>query len=150
MKPPHNLSGCFRLVSSCRCANRGGSPTERAESQRNSAPDSLRLFPRQLCCRQLDGCCSRSYLSLALCAWPASASGSLHSQICTLSLSLRGRPASWRRRSQRRHVARCRASIACPSGVCAALGGRQGAGGMKLAGGSGKSRRVLHGAGTRA
>jgi hypothetical protein len=32
-------------------------------------------------------------------AWQASASGSLRSQICTLSLSLRGRPASWRRLS---------------------------------------------------
>jgi len=82
-----------------------------------------------------------------------------HSPICTLhfaqgkpqppalsalkfvpSLSLRGHPASWRRISQLGHVARCRASITCARGMCAALGGRQRACGMKLAGDSGRKR----------
>ena len=129
-----------RYVSSCNYANLVHAPTERAESQPNAAPDSLRLFPRRLFCHSLGGCCSLSHLYLALCARQAATSGSLSSQICTLSLSLRGHPASWRRISQLGHVARCRASITCARGMCAALGGRQRACGMKLAGDSGRKR----------
>jgi hypothetical protein len=65
------------------------------------------------------------------------------------SLSLRGLLASWRRRSQLRHVVLCRASVACARGVCAAVGERQRACGMKLAGGSRKGLRLVHGSGTR-
>jgi hypothetical protein len=56
-----------------------------ARSQRSSAMDSLRLFPRRLCCRQRAGCCVLSHLYLARFAWQTSASGSLRSQICALS-----------------------------------------------------------------
>jgi hypothetical protein len=77
---------------------------------------SLRLFPRGLFCSPRDGCCALAPVSRALCAWSASASGSLRSQICTLSLSLRGHLMFWRRLSQLVHVARCHASIACAKG----------------------------------
>jgi hypothetical protein len=120
-------------------------PTERAESQRSSAMDSLRLFPRRLCCRQRAGCCSLSHLDIALVAWRASASGSLSSQICTLSQLER---ASGFMATSLAAEARG-ASVACARGVCAALGGRQRACGMKLARGSGKGLRLMHGSGTR-
>ena len=143
--PPLQLSSYTSYI----CSDLVHLPTERAESQRSSAMDSLRLFPRRLFCRQLAGCCSLSHLDIARFAWHASASGSLRSQICTLSLSLRGLLAAWRRLSQRRHVALCRARVACARGVCAALGGRQRACGIKLAGGSGKGLPLMHGSGTR-
>jgi hypothetical protein len=149
MQSPHE-EGTLLLVSSFSYSDSVRSPTEHAVSQRSSAMDSLRLFPRRLCCRHLDGCCSLSHLYLALFAWQASASGSLSSQICTLPLTLRGLPAAWRSLSQLRHVAFCRASVACARGVCTAVGGRQRACGMKLAGGSGKGLPLMHGSGTRA
>jgi hypothetical protein len=117
-KPHRACGGSISIVvSSFSCSDLVRAPTERAESQRGSALDSLRLFPRRLFCRQLDGCGSLSHLYSALCAWQASASGSLSSHVCTLSLSLRGFPASWRRLSQLRHVALCRASVAWVRGV---------------------------------
>jgi len=81
-------------ASPCSCADLVRTPTERAESQRSSATDSRRLFPRRLFCRQRDGCYSLSHLYSALFAWQASASGSPSSQVCTLSLSSRALSAS--------------------------------------------------------